>query len=407
MKNSFIVKGFDFYNTYLKARLGLQEELNTDTNKFSGIVFFRLNPENYGKIFNGVSYDAPKTSLIFEEKIYKEEGIRCARKGDERNIKIIVNRVNSERNIKSIGICSPSYPGTFHYQKRYKRGVEFLQNKGFTIVEGNLTGKEGYRGEISGGVQDRAEELNQLIPRVDVIMTSIGGYNSNSILKYIDYDLFKQKSPIFIGYSDTTALALALYNKTGCITYLSQSVISNFGEFEPFNELNYFYFDFMLQSKCETLMVQIPDVWTDEWINWETYEKTKKTNKNEWIIFNKGEFNGTLIGGNLDTIVGIIGTEYMPKITEDTILLLEDVYTDLGRLYRNFTTLALHGIFDKIGGLIISKFETIGENSDVINDIINEFVGHRKIPILLNFDCGHTHPSCLMPIGGKITLSLS
>lgn len=142
----------------------------------------------------------------------------------------------------------------------------------------------------------------------------------------------------------------------------------------------------MLQSKCETLMVQIPDVWTDEWINWETYEKTKKTNKNEWIIFNKGEFNGTLIGGNLDTIVGIIGTEYMPKITEDTILLLEDVYTDLGRLYRNFTTLALHGIFDKIGGLIISKFETIGENSDVINDIINEFVGHRKIPILLNFD---------------------
>ncbi|HHJ7199818.1 TPA: hypothetical protein ACQMYD_001800 [Streptococcus pyogenes] len=27
--------------------------------------------------------------------------------------------------------------------------------------------------------------------------------------------------------------------------------------------------------------------------------------------------------------------------------------------------------------------------------------------MLLNFDCGHTHPSCLMPIGGKITLSLS
>ncbi|HHJ7558569.1 TPA: LD-carboxypeptidase [Streptococcus pyogenes] len=44
---------------------------------------------------------------------------------------------------------------------------------------------------------------------------------------------------MFIGYSDTTALALALYNKTGCITYLSQSVISNFGEFEPFNELFY------------------------------------------------------------------------------------------------------------------------------------------------------------------------
>ncbi|ERL18590.1 LD-carboxypeptidase domain protein, partial [Streptococcus pyogenes GA06023] len=47
-------------------------------------------------------------------------------------------------------------------------------------------------------------------------------------------------------------------------------------------------------------------------------KEPKKQIKNEWIIFNKGEFNGTLIGGNLDTIVGIIGTEYMPKITEDT-----------------------------------------------------------------------------------------
>ncbi|WP_315940756.1 S66 peptidase family protein [Streptococcus pyogenes] len=111
--------------------------------------------------------------------MFGKQGIRCARKGDERNIKIIVNRVNSERNIKSIGICSPSYPGTFHYQKRYKRGVEFLQNKGFTIVEGNLTGKEGYRGEISGGVQDRAEELNISIEAI------LGKYLCNNDIEII------------------------------------------------------------------------------------------------------------------------------------------------------------------------------------------------------------------------------
>ncbi|NEW66345.1 LD-carboxypeptidase [Carnobacteriaceae bacterium zg-84] len=339
--------------------------------------------------------------------MFRTREILCTIKGDERIIKIIFNRVKNERDIKSIGICSPSYPGTFHYPKRYKRGIEFLKNKGFTVVEGNLTEKEGYRGEISGGARDRAEEFNQLIPHVDVIMTSIGGYNSNSILKYVDYELFEQKAPIFIGYSDTTALALALYKKTGCITYLSQSVISNFGEFEPFNELNYSYFKSMIFSKQRTVELQMSDIWTDDWINWENYERAKKVNKNEWIIFNEGEYSGTLIGGNLDTIIGIIGTEYMPEITEDTILLLEDVYTDLGRVYRNFTTLALHGVFDKIGGLIVSKFETIGEDSDVINDIINEFVGHRNIPILLNFDCGHTHPSCLIPIGSNITLKLN
>jgi muramoyltetrapeptide carboxypeptidase LdcA involved in peptidoglycan recycling len=72
----------------------------------------------------------------------------------------------------SIGIFSPSSPITYSCPKRFKRAKEYLQNKGFNIIEGNLTGKHDfYR---SGSIKERAEELNELIrnPKVKCIMST-------------------------------------------------------------------------------------------------------------------------------------------------------------------------------------------------------------------------------------------
>ncbi|NLJ73616.1 MAG: hypothetical protein GX331_01345 [Firmicutes bacterium] len=85
----------------------------------------------------------------------------------------------------SIGIFSPSSPITYSCPKRFKRAKKYLQDKGFNIIEGKLTGKRDfYR---SGSIQERVEELNELInnPEVKCIMSTIGGMNSNSILPYI------------------------------------------------------------------------------------------------------------------------------------------------------------------------------------------------------------------------------
>lgn len=77
-----------------------------------------------------------------------------------------------------IGIYSPSSPVTYTAPSRFKRPKMFLENKGFEIIEGTLTGKSDfYR---SGSIQERAEELNALIrnPEVKCIMSTIGGMNS-------------------------------------------------------------------------------------------------------------------------------------------------------------------------------------------------------------------------------------
>ncbi|MGL5329817.1 MAG: LD-carboxypeptidase, partial [Peptostreptococcaceae bacterium] len=113
----------------------------------------------------------------------------------------------------NIGIFSPSTPITAKAPKRFKRGVEYLESKGFKIVEGSLTCKSDfYR---LGSIKERAEELNNLIrnPEINCIMSTIGGMNSNSLLPYIDYEAFKNNPKPIIGYSDVSAILLGIYTK--------------------------------------------------------------------------------------------------------------------------------------------------------------------------------------------------
>ena len=107
-----------------------------------------------------------------------------------------------------IGIFTSSSPATVWARPRFERAKEFLEAKGFQIVEGKLTGKSDYY--RSGTPKERAEELNELLRNreIKMIMSTIGGTNSNSMLPYIDYDAFKENPKYIIGYSDTTAILL-------------------------------------------------------------------------------------------------------------------------------------------------------------------------------------------------------
>jgi len=151
----------------------------------------------------------------------------------------------------SIGIFSPSAPITYSCPKRFERAKQYLQNKGFKIIEGSLTGKQDfYR---SGSIKERADELNDLIrnPDVKCIMSTIGGMNSNSILPYIDYEAFRRDPKIIIGYSDVTAILLAIYAQTGISTYYGPALVASFGELSPFVDYTYKYFQEITMDKTK------------------------------------------------------------------------------------------------------------------------------------------------------------
>ena len=308
-----------------------------------------------------------------------------------------------------IGVFSSSSPISATVPVRYQRGKAYLESKGFEIVDGMLCGKQDfYR---SGSIRQRAEEFNTLLYREDVpiLMASIGGYNTNSILPYIDYDYLKAYPKIIIGYSDTTALLLAIYAKTGLTTFYGPALASSFGEFPPFAEQTYGYFRDVVLEENVPYTYSLPELWTDEFISWADQDRSKTGQSNEWLCVHPGTCTGRLIGGNLNTMQGIFGTEYMPEIREGDILLLEDSLKDACTIERSFSLLKLAGVFDRIGGIILGKHEKFDDNGTGRKpfEILSEVLGDTKIPILADFDCCHTHPMLTMPIGCQVELNAS
>lgn len=307
----------------------------------------------------------------------------------------------------TIGVFSSSSPISATIPTRYNRGKSYLESKGIRVVDGNLCGKQDfYR---SGSIKDRADEFNQLLYNDDiqVLMAAIGGMNSNSILPYIDYEYLKVHPKVIIGYSDTTALLLGIYAKTGLTTFYGPALASSFGEFPPFVDKTFHYFKSVL---CGDLIVPheyiMPLVWTDEFINWRQQNRGKEEYENRWVTVTAGVCRGRLIGGNLNTMQGIFGTEYMPEIQKGDILLIEDSLKDACTIERTFSMLKLAGVFDKIGGIILGKHERFNDNGTGRKpyEILLEVLNGCSVPFLADFDCCHTHPMFTMPIGCQVEL---
>jgi len=300
-----------------------------------------------------------------------------------------------------IGFFSPSRAATHWAPKRFERAKQFLQQKGFELVAGNLTAKFDYY--RSGSIKERVKELNNLIqnPEIKCIISTTGGSNSNSLLPYIDYETLQKYPKIIIGYSDVTALLFGIYSKIGLVTFYGPALVASFGELGNVLEKTYNYFEDVLVNPKVPYLIKNPAEWTDERILWEEQTESKQTNKNELVTINSGIVSGRLIAGNLNTMLGFYGSEFMPAIKKGDILMIEDSLKSADVIERSFAHLKINGIFDKIGGLILGKHERFDDcgSGRKPYEIMMEVIQEIDIPILAEYDCCHTHPMITLPIG--------
>ena len=307
----------------------------------------------------------------------------------------------------TIAFYSPSSPATAFAPKRCERAKAYLEGKGFRLLAGSLTGESaGYR---SGTITDRAGELNDLIHNSDVrcIMSTIGGMNSNSLLPYIDYAALIDDPKILIGYSDVTAILLGVYAKTGLITFYGPALVASFGEFEPLVDMTYRGFEQILMHPAKLpFSYKVPQFWTDEFINWEGQDRPKELRENRWITVYPGVARGRVIGGNLNTMQGFWGSEYMPVVESGDILLIEDSMKDAATLERSFSFLKVNGVFEKVSGIILGKHERFNDRKTGLKpyEILQEVLHGQELPFLADFDCSHTHPMLTLPIGIEVEL---
>ena len=116
----------------------------------------------------------------------------------------------------TVGVIAPSGPVD---RERLLDGISYLQRRGYGVQEGaSLYARTRY---LAGSDADRAADLNQMLGdrEVRAIFTARGGYGSARLLDLVDYDLVREDPKIFVGFSDTTALQLGLYARTGLVSY--------------------------------------------------------------------------------------------------------------------------------------------------------------------------------------------
>lgn len=308
-------------------------------------------------------------------------------------------------NVK-IGMFSASTPISAIAPQRYLRAVNFLKQQGVSIVAGSLTGKsEFYR---SGSILQRAQEINALIYRKDIpiLMAAIGGNNTNSVLPYVDFTYLNQHPKTIIGYSDTTALLLAVQTQApNCRVIYGPAVVASFGEWSPYVDWMWQDLQAVLQANATVTLHQRP-YWSEEAINWESWQRPKKHYVNQWRYTTTPSLTGRIMGGNLNTMAGIFGTKYFPQLKTGDILLLEDAQKDATTIERSFAHLKAAGVFDQISGLILGKHALFDDQQSHWRpiDILQEVLNDPNLPIIYDYDSCHTVPMLPTVLGAQVKI---
>lgn len=257
----------------------------------------------------------------------------------------------------------------------------------------------------SSSIEDRVSDLHQAFqdPEVKMIITVIGGFNSNQLLSYLDYDLIRKNPKIVCGYSDITALANAIYAKTGLVTYSGPHYFS-FGDEKGF-DYTLDYFKKCLMSDDPFELVPSKKWSNDRWVG-KQKDRSFEENEGYWVI-NEGEAEGTIIGGNQCTLNLLQGTEYMPNISNAILFLEDDYEAHVATFDRDLQSIIHQPNFKDVKGIAIGRFQPeTGMTRDLLTQIIKSKKELDNLPVVANLDFGHTTPQITFPIGGSCQVEL-
>ncbi|AHM62648.1 peptidase U61 [Flammeovirgaceae bacterium 311] len=280
-----------------------------------------------------------------------------------------------------------------------KRGEKNLGELGLTVSYGKHVDE---RNEFdTTSIEKRLEDLHDAYadPKVRCSIPAMGGSSANQLLKHIDYGLVKKDPKIICGLSDITALAEALYAKTGIVTYYGPH-FTMLGASK--------LVDYSIEHMRKTFFSEAPFPLTpaehycdSEW------DTQKIVNEDRFWPVNEGEAEGESIGGNLLTLNFLLGSEFIPDL-KNTILFLEaNKVIDYKDVQNTLQSILNQPNSDKILGIIVGRFQKqTGMTRDLFWKTIKSKKELEKIPVVGNVDFGHTVPMLTFPIGGKVKLKV-
>ena len=262
------------------------------------------------------------------------------------------------------------------------RGLDARPGRDAFVPHGFLAGPDDARlAEFNAAVRD---------PDVDALVCVRGGYGALRLLDGIDYDAARHHPKLLVGYSDITALHLALYAKAGWRGLSGPMVAVEWAEgtanaHDAASEAMFWHLarggvvDDVVGPQGERLSGIVA-----------------------------GEAEGVLLGGNLSLIAALVGTPYLPDLT-GAILFVEEVGEEPYRLDGLLARLRLAGVLDRIGGLVVGAItDGVPTQTHFLtqDEVIDHYTRRLGCPVATGLVYGHIPTKNTMPVGVRARLSV-
>ncbi len=212
-----------------------------------------------------------------------------------------------------------------------------------------------------------------------------------------------------MGYSDISALLVAIHRKTGLVTFLGPALLPQFGEFDGLDAFTESWFRSVLMAPVSPLSLDASGVSICERLAWDrehTRPRRRYPDPGPRMV-KRGQAEGRIVAGNVGTMLALAGTPFFPDL-DGAILCIEDDETEsTATVDRFLTQLRLMGAFDRISALVVGRFHpAVGFNrEDSLADLLIQATLGHDLPIAMDFDVGHTDPMVILPQGIRAFVS--
>ncbi|MHC8317620.1 S66 peptidase family protein [Pseudomonas sp. LB3P31] len=276
-----------------------------------------------------------------------------------------------------IGVIAPAGPAPLDTDK----AVAWMRARGYALrIFPGVYEKDGY---LAGSDQRRLDDLHGAFadPQVEAIICLRGGYGTPRLLDRIDFGLLRNNAKPFIGYSDITALHLAISRYAGFVTFHGPLLNADLlGDKKRPTESSFFN---MLRGQVKAGSVLTHPV---------AYPLT---------TIEPGIAHGRLLGGNLSMIAATMGTPFEID-AEGVILFIEDINEPLYRIDRLLTHLRLAGTLGKLRGVLVG--DVAGVETAALERLLKQTFEPLRIPVLAGWRSGHCDPNLTLPMGALVRL---
>jgi muramoyltetrapeptide carboxypeptidase len=282
-----------------------------------------------------------------------------------------------------IGLAAPASPPD--KPELIEETIDRFTALGFQVRPGKfLRERTGY---LAGSDEARAADINALFAdrEVKAVFALRGGYGSCRILPLLDYAAIRANPKPLIGYSDITAMHLAILKMSGLVTFHGSNASS---AFTPGNE-----------KICRGMLLESSDPARSPIL----FSRDEASGAKLKTVV-PGRAAGRLFGGNMTCLLRLIGTPYEPDF-RGAILFLEDTGEKAYRIDGMFTHLRLAGFLPQIAGLVIGQFDhTDAEEQQRIADCLEREAVRIGVPCVTGAPIGHFAEQIMVPQGVEAAL---